>query len=171
MGIAQRCVLASLVGLSLVGLSLAQAGRTQGEGLLDQFLRLDANGDGSVGRDEVTDSARPAFDRLLERGDRDRDGKFDAKEYQAVVGGLRAFEEDLWKKAIDLFDAMDKDRDHRVSRHEYAGPRSRFDELDRDADGYLTPQELVAAAQVKAAPESGTSNPGREQAAGVKNGG
>jgi Ca2+-binding EF-hand superfamily protein len=169
MGKWRRCVLSALVGLSLVGIALAQVGQTtRDETPLDQFLKLDANGDGSVDRAEVADSARPAFDRLLERGDADRDGKLDAKEYQAVIGGLRAFEEGLWKKTIGILKAMDRDRDGRVSRREFTGARSQFDELDGNEDGYITLKEIVAAAQAKP-PTNAGARQGR--AAGLMSGG
>jgi hypothetical protein len=46
---------------------------------------------------------------------------------------------------------MDQDRDGKVSRDEFTGPKARFDQLDKNGDGFLTQQEFLGGAVGKAA--------------------
>jgi Ca2+-binding EF-hand superfamily protein len=147
----RRWGLASIVGISLVGLALSQEAKKQAEQFRELFLELDANHDNAIEPDEVPASGRPAFERLLKRGDDNHNGKLELEEYRGLLQDLRAFGEQAKKKAIARFKTMDKDADGRISREEFTGPKPRFDVLDRDGDGYLSPQELMAAAQGKAA--------------------
>jgi Ca2+-binding EF-hand superfamily protein len=162
----QRCALATVIGLSMVGIALAQAAKKQAEEFRELFLELDANRDQAIERDEVPESARPAFDRLLKRGDDNRNGKLEAAEYKAVLVELRTVKEQAKKKALDRFKSMDKDGDGKVSRDEFTGPKPRFDVLDRDGDGYVTQQEFFAAAPAKAAAKGKT--PAKKKVAAVK---
>jgi Ca2+-binding EF-hand superfamily protein len=164
-----RCALTSVIGMSLVGIALAQAAKKQADVFRELFLELDTNRDGAIEREEVPESARPAFDRLLKRGDDNRNGKLEAAEYKAVLVELRTFNEQAKKKALERFKAMDKDGDGKVSREEFTGPKPRFDQLDRDGDGFVTEQEFFAAAPAKAAAKAKT--PAKKKAANVKKGG
>jgi Ca2+-binding EF-hand superfamily protein len=159
----KRGGIATIVGISLIGLALAQDAKKQAEQFRELFLELDANHDGAIERDEVPASGRPAFERLLKRGDDNGNGRLEAEEYRSILQDLRSFGEQAKKKAIDRFKAMDKDGDGRISRDEFTGPRPRFDILDRNGDGFLTQQELVAAAQGKAAAKT-TAKKKRESA-------
>lgn len=142
---AKRWGLATIVAISLVGLVLAQEAKKKAEQFRELFLDLDANHDGAIERDEVPASGRPAFERLLKRGDDNHNGKLEAEEYRGMLQDLRAFNEQAKKKAIERFKSMDKDGDGRISRDEFTGPKPRFDVLDRNGDGYLTQQELAGA--------------------------
>jgi Ca2+-binding EF-hand superfamily protein len=164
-----RCTLALVIGVSLVGLALAQVAKTQAEAFRELFLELDANRDGAIEREEVPESARPAFDRLLKRGDDNRNGKLESEEYKAVLVELRTFNEQAKKKAIERFKGMDKDGDGKVSREEFTGPKPRFDVLDRNGDGFVSEQEFFAAAPGKAAAKAKT--PAKKKAASLKTGG
>ncbi len=146
----KRQAVATIVGLSLVGFALAQEAKKQAEQFRELFLELDANHDGAIERDEVPESGRPAFERLLKRGDDNHNGKLEAEEYRSLLLDLRSFGEQAKKKAVERFKSMDKDGDGRVSRDEFTGPKPRFDVLDRNGDSYLTQQEMLAA-QGKAA--------------------
>ncbi len=163
-----RCTLASVIGISMVGAALAQVAKKQAEALLELFQELDANRDGAIEREEVPASARPAFERLLKRGDDNRNGRLEAEEYKSVLLDLRAFNEQAKKKAVERFKSMDKDRDGKVSREEFTGPKPRFDQLDRNGDGFVTEQEFFAAAQGKAAAKA--KAPAKKKAEGVKKG-
>jgi Ca2+-binding EF-hand superfamily protein len=148
---AKRWSIAMIVGLSMVGVTLSQVAKKQAEVFRDLFLELDANHDNAIERNEVPDSARPSFDRLLKRGDDNHNGKLELEEYRAILVDLRTFNEEAKKKAVERFKSMDKDGDGKVSRDEFTGPKPRFDVLDRDGDGFLSQQELLAGAQGKAA--------------------
>ena len=162
----QRCALATVIGLATVGVALAQVAKKQAEPFRELFVELDTNRDNAIERGEVPESARAAFDRILKRGDDNRNGKLEADEYKSVLVELRDFNEQAKKKAVERFKAMDKDGDGKVSRDEFTGPKPRFDVLDRDGDGLLTQQEFFAAAQAKAAAKGKT--PAKKKAAAVK---
>lgn len=160
----KRWSIGIIIGLSIVGVALAQAAKKQAEAFRELFLDLDTNRDGAIERDEVPPSARASFDRLLKHGDDNHNGKLEVEEYRAILVDLRDFSEQAKKKAIERFKAMDKDGDGKVSRDEFTGPKARFDVLDRDGDGDLTQQELLAGAQAKAAGKA----PGKKKAEGKK---
>jgi Ca2+-binding EF-hand superfamily protein len=164
-----RFAVATVIGTSLVGICLAQEAKKQAGALRDLFLDLDANRDGAIEREEVPESARPAFDRLLKRGDDNRNGKLEAAEYKAVLVELRTVKEQANQKAVERFKAMDKDGDGKVSREEFTGPKPRFDVLDRNGDGYVTEAEFLAAAPGKAAAK--VKAPAKKKAASVKTAG
>jgi Ca2+-binding EF-hand superfamily protein len=147
----KRWLLALVIGLSLVGVALAQVAKKQAEVFRDLFIELDANRDNAIERDEVPASARASFDRLLKRGDDNHNGKLEAEEYRSILADLRTIAEQTKKQTVERFKAMDKDGDGKVSREEFTGPKPRFDVLDRDGDGFLTQQELLAGVQGKAA--------------------
>jgi Ca2+-binding EF-hand superfamily protein len=146
-----RWVIAWLTASGLMGAGLAQIVGSQAGQFRELFLQLDANQDGAIEKDEVPPSGRPAFERLLKQGDRNHNGKLEADEYRAVLEDLRDFAEHAKKQAAQKFQMMDKDRDGKVSRAEFTGPRARFDLLDRNADGFLTRQEFLGGAVGKVA--------------------
>ena len=51
------------------------------------FGQLDSNGDGTVTAEEIPDSRKKFFDRLLQKGDADGDGKLSSAEFAEVTGG------------------------------------------------------------------------------------
>ena len=95
--------------------------------------------------------SQSAFERLLKQGDTNHNGKLEADEFRTVMVELKEFSDHAKKKAAERFQAMDKDRDGKVSREEFTGAKPRFDQLDRNRDGYLTQQEFLGGAQAKAA--------------------
>jgi Ca2+-binding EF-hand superfamily protein len=145
------CGIALVSALGLVGVGLAQAPGTQAVPLRELFIQLDANQDGAIEKGEVPASGHAAFERLLQRGDADHNGKLEAQEYRAVLEDLKEFGEQAKKKAVQRFQTMDKDRDGKVSREEFTGPKERFDLLDKNADGVLTEPEFLGGVQTKAA--------------------
>jgi Ca2+-binding EF-hand superfamily protein len=147
----KRWALTLVFAMSLVGFALGQVAKKQAEQFRELFFELDANHDNAIERDEVPASGRPAFERLLKRGDDNHNGKLEAEEYRALLVALRTFTEQAKKQAVTRFKSMDKDGDGKVSRDEFTGPKPRFDVLDRDGDGLVTEQEFLSGAQVKAA--------------------
>src|SRR5262245_57579433 len=50
----------------------------------DMFLRLDVNSDTVLELDEIPEAGRPAFKKLLELGDTDKNGRLEAAELRAL---------------------------------------------------------------------------------------
>jgi Ca2+-binding EF-hand superfamily protein len=103
-------------------------------------LQLDANGDRTLERDEVPDTGREALDRLLKLGDQNKNGRLEADELRELVGKVQA----LAAQGAERFKAMDKDGDGKVSKEEFTGPKPLFGPIDRDANGFLTQEEMRA---------------------------
>lgn len=106
------------------------------------FEKLDRNGDLVIEREEVPDDARAAFDVFLEYGDANKDGKLQGEEFRdlltkhgpALAGiGLGA-----------RFPQLDQDKDGKISKTEFPGAPETFARLDKNEDGFVTRDELVA---------------------------
>lgn len=107
-----------------------------GGALAARLKSMDKNGDGRISRDEFTGPA-PRFDKI----DADHDGFATLPEFRqftarAAVPG---------QAALARFEAIDKDKDGKLSREEFPGPKPLFDRLDADQDGSLTRTELRKA--------------------------
>jgi len=91
--------------------------------------RMDTNNDGKISRAEWNRKAE-AFDKL----DSDNDGFLTREELTAAVGRAR-------RRGIQQ---MDANSDSKISREEWKGKPKRFDRLDTDKDGMISPEELDA---------------------------
>jgi len=127
----------------------------------DLFARLDANKDGTVAAEEVAESQKAAFQRLLKNGDIDGDGKLSREEYAASTkatetprqpgrGGGAPGQARPSGPPIDsreMFARLDRNQDGKLSKDE-APPRTQenFDRIDANSDGGLSPEEFSRVA-------------------------
>lgn len=163
-----RCTLVLVCATSLVGVAVAQAAKKQAAPFRELFVELDVNRDRAIERDEVPPSGRAAFDRLLRRADLNHNGKLEAGEYRDLLLDLRDFGQLVRKKAVDRFNAMDRDHDGKVSREEFTGPRPRFDVLDRNGDGQITEQEFFSPIGARAQATKAARAAGKKNGAGTE---
>ncbi|MDB5349560.1 MAG: transaldolase/EF-hand protein [Planctomycetota bacterium] len=129
-----------LVALSFV--ATADAQQANPARFREMFIQLDTNGDTVLDRDEIPESGRAAFDRLVKRGDTNKNGKLEADELRALGQKLTALAETP-AAAVARFEAMDKDKDGKILRAEFTGLPANFDRIDADKDGGLTKEEIT----------------------------
>lgn len=115
------------------------------DGAQRQRMKIDANGDGAISREEAAKFPRLAerFDQL----DKNRDGKLDASERPQRRGGR---EHGGGRGGAGGAARLDTDGDGRISRAEAArSPRlsQNFDQVDANKDGYVVRAELRAHMQ------------------------
>jgi len=123
----------------------------------DLFSKLDANGDGTVVKDELNEDQTRFFERLIRVGDKNEDGKLSKDEFKAVTNkedsaapGNNAEQgrESGIRRFVDgIFQRLDKNKDSKLNRDEIPEemkPRfnSLFDRLDKDE---LTKEEVASA--------------------------
>jgi Ca2+-binding EF-hand superfamily protein len=137
-------LLAATLVLGAAPMSLGQVpkGAQSPTPFRDLFMDLDSNGDRVIERQEVPESGRPMFDRLLKYGDRNKDGKLQAEEFRDLLQSVN------WAGAIppdqreQRFRNLDRNRDGKLDRQEFQGGPARFSQLDRDGDGFLSRDEI-----------------------------
>jgi Ca2+-binding EF-hand superfamily protein len=102
------------------------------------FQRLDRNGDGLLGADEL-----PRDGRLdLAKADRNGDGAVDLLELTLVLTERTGGEPPLRR-----LKQLDANQDGVIEAAEWKGPREMFAKLDADGDGRITDEEARKAAQ------------------------
>ena len=128
----------ALTALALVSASSLvmadDAGAPRRAAFMERLKAADTNGDGMLSRAEAA-----ALPRLA--------GHFDAidanKDGQVTFDELRAFHQSHHGKRGGAMKAADTNGDGRISRDEYlAQAAARFDRLDANKDGAITPDEL-----------------------------
>jgi len=132
----------SVLGLAAVLAVTAAQAQTSAVSLVTApptvFQSADTNSDGRVSQAEFDRHAKTStFKRL----DQDKDGMIVLEEWKAV---------DLSPEAQKHFEAMDKDRNGKISSSEFSDTthwkstlNDSFKLLDRDRDSHLAPDELT----------------------------
>ena len=112
----------------------------RGGGRAERLKRMDANGDGEISRDEWRGPPQ-FFDRM----DQDGDGVISAKEIEGMSNragrGQRGQRPGQRGGGLQP-DAMDKDKDGKISKQELA---DWFEKGDKNGDGFVDKDEWAAA--------------------------
>lgn len=112
------------------------------------FRNIDKNGDGKVTPDEVGEERREGFKQMLTRADADGDGALNLDEFRRGFGGEGrpnappAGGPPGPGGNTPLFDALDADRDGKISREEMYAAGDNLKKLDKNGDGAVTREEL-----------------------------
>ena len=112
----------------------------------DLFPTLDANSDGTLSADEIGESQRSAFERLLRVGDADSDGRLTREEY------LKAFEPEPAVGGNLPSRADAPARPQRAGGADRPDVRRLFEMADRDGDGKVALSDLPEPAQQRLRP-------------------
>jgi Ca2+-binding EF-hand superfamily protein len=110
-----------------------------GTGNGERFRAMDKDGDGKISKDEF-----PGPAQFFERLDANSDGFVTMQEVarmarEAASPGAPG----SGQGAIgDRLQAMDKNKDGKISKDEYTGPAQFFDRLDANSDGFISSDEL-----------------------------
>ncbi len=104
----------------------------------EKWKEVDKDGDGFLTAEEWTYG-----EENLAKADTDADGKVSREEMGAF---LKAAMKDDPKLIAEMrLQSMDADKDGKVSQEEWKGAAEMFGKADKDADGFLTLEELVAS--------------------------
>ena len=135
-------ILASFALVLSAGLPvMGQAAQPNAARFREAFIKLDSNGDTVLERDEIPADGRAAFERLLKRGDANKNGKLEAEEFRALAQKLAVLNDITDVQA--RFKRMDKNEDGKVTRAEFTGVPANFDKIDADKDGSLSKAEIA----------------------------
>lgn len=103
---------------------------------IQQFRALDTNGDGRLSREE-----RQREGTVLDRLDRNKDGYLSLREYDESRNIGTTWSPRAGIREQKRFQALDRNRDNRLTRPEWTGGGARFQQLDRNRDGVISPSE------------------------------
>lgn len=115
-----------------------------------KFDLVDRNNDGRLSRAELLTPnvvRDPSVNDRLQQVDTNRDGRLSREERERgrLVNQARDTE-NVWNphstpREQNRFRDLDRNRDNRLSRPELTGAGARFDRLDRNKDGVVSPRE------------------------------
>lgn len=119
----------------------------------EMFGRFDANGDGKLTVDEVPERARPMVQAIMRRAGKEANGSLTKEEFgrnlpQGRNGDRPPAEnrpsesERPAERGPSFLRALDLNRDGRLSKDELAKAAAKFEELDKNQDGYLDLAEM-----------------------------
>jgi len=145
----QRTFLATILGCGLVPAAHAQPPMPSPRG--EMLKRADADGDGTVSREEFIKARTAMLEENFNRMDTNGDGKLDAQEAEAATEQMRGMTEgrEGFRRPVGARPQPDGERPRRPDGERPprpAGgpdPAEAFDRLDRDADGKLTREEFA----------------------------
>jgi hypothetical protein len=139
----KRSLIAALLLLPAIGFAADNAATAQSPRAV-HFSKADTNRDGKLSRAEV-ERAMPQLSRSFDSIDTDKDGQLSRRELSVWKKAHRG---ERLAKAAQRFKHADTDGDGAISRAEAEqhAPRlaRRFDAIDANRDGKLTPEELRA---------------------------
>lgn len=106
------------------------------------FSHIDQDGDQRLSREEL----RKIYLKIFQEQDKNHDGFISFHEALLAKRGRKhrkmKGEHSLEFRVRILFERADKDGDGRISKEEYAH-KEEFDKIDKNRDGYLTPNEVA----------------------------
>ncbi len=143
------------ISLAIAGTADAQTPQPSPGDVLRSLIQLDADGDRSISRGEVPESARDSFDVVLRHGDTDQNGQISDEEVRALLENVRTSGGGA-ETIARRFQRADRDQNGFVSRDEFQGPEALFDRLDTNQDGKLTREEAAGRPGAQPTPSTGT---------------
>jgi Ca2+-binding EF-hand superfamily protein len=149
----KRTLIAALFLVPALGFAADNTTAPKGE-RGSHFKKADADGNGALSRAEVQKSM-PRLAGKFDQIDSNKDGQLSRGELAAWKKAHRA---ERQAKAAERFRHADTDRDGAISRAEAEkhAPRlaKKFDQIDSNKDGKLTPDELRAYRESKRSPRN-----------------
>lgn len=102
-----------------------------------RFEEMDANGDGLIQKEELSEERQQYFERMDQNGD----GNVTREEMRESFFSALTPE----RRAERMMRMRDGDLDGKLTHDEFRGPKEVFDQVDTNSDGIITAEELTTA--------------------------